>query len=109
MDEKHRHQWLDLGRMEDGGWGVGGQRSNYNHTWLTCDAGRAECLNPSWRSVEAAQQKLRNMSYMVMMMHKTRRPGVTKQPTPWNTAGAQPKYGIIPTQGGKMAIQWLSR
>lgn len=47
------------------------------------------------------------MSYMVMMMHKNQRPGGTKQPTPWYTAGAQPKYGIMPTQGGKIPIQWI--
>lgn len=48
-----------------------------------------------------AQGELRKMSCTVMMMHKNERPGVTKQPTPWYTAGAQPKYGIIPTRGGK--------
>ena len=34
---------------------------------------------------------------------------MTKQPTPWYTAGAQPKYGITETQGGRMAIQWIPR
>lgn len=58
----------------------------------------------------AAQCKLRNMSYMVMMMHKTKDPGVKKQPTSWYTAGAQPKYGITETRGGgKMAIQCVPR
>lgn len=37
---------------------------------------------------------------------------MTKQPTLWCAAGAQPKYGIRSTQEGggrKLAIQWISR
>lgn len=40
-----------------------------------------------------------------MMMHEAQRPGVTKQAPapPRYTAGAQPKYGIMPT-GGRGAV-----
>lgn len=68
---------------------------------VEAEPGQVEGSEQTRGRIEAAQSSLRQMSYTVMMMHKNERPGVTKQPTPWYTAGAQPKHGIIPTRGGK--------